>query len=115
MLWCAAACGLGPVARHTTAPPGAGDVTTVPATASPASPVARYPNLDRFADPLDRVVYRSAFDVCTLAGPEGMAKGYGGQADDPTSVARAYAEFADPTRPVPAVQGCLDGLAAAAP
>jgi hypothetical protein len=107
----AAACGMGPVGPDATASdPPTSTVTTGPAATG--TPFDRYPSEDRYGDPLDRLVYRAAFDDCALFGAERLATGYGGRAEDPSSLARAYAEFADPSRPVPATQGCLDGLAA---
>ena len=105
----AAACGLGPVDQHTTTAP-APAVTA----AAPSSPGAgdRYPGVDAYADPLDRLAYRSAFDQCALFGVERLADDLGVRPDDRASVAEAYAEFADPSRSIPAARGCADGLAA---
>jgi hypothetical protein len=120
LLVLAAACGSGPGAvRPAGPPPGATSTTTATATTATTGTTApdapRYPNLDRFTDPLDRYTYRSSFDRCAIAGAEGLSGDYGGSAEDPASVARAYARFVDPAHEEAAAAGCLDGLLQAGP
>jgi len=106
----AAACGLGPVDSVPTTRPA---VTGVAATPAPTRTANGYPGVAAFTDPLDRLAYRSGFDHCSLFGAEQLADDLGVRSSDPRSVAAAWADFADPSRPVPASRGCLDGLAAA--
>ena len=91
-------------------------------TSSPPSPSdqARYPNLSRFTDPFDQFAYKSAYSDCRLLGVDRMAEGFGGDPDDPPSVARAYAVGTFPESVPESVehreatfQGCLDGFKAA--
>ncbi len=104
----ATACGLPSVPpRASTAPdpgPSAARTTSVPVP--PSAP---------FVSPIDRLIYRTAFDQCSISGVDGAARDYGGDAADPTTVANAYARFASPDHIQPAYQGCLDGLQAPTP
>ena len=106
------------------APPGAihdaGSATPSPAITSTLSPSAEptYPSLKRFTDPFDRFAYKAAYSDCRLIGVERTAEGFGGDSDDPLSVARAYAvaTFPEPVEHREAIfQGCLDGFKAATP
>ena len=126
LLVLSAACGAGPSAAppSSTGPSatGAGPDVTSPspggttASGQPAgSSGPRYPNVDRYADPLERLAYRSAFAACAIAGAEMLASDYGGSAADPASVARAYARFVNPTHEDASAQGCLDALQPAGP
>jgi hypothetical protein len=104
----ATACGLPSVPpRATTAPdPGPAQRTTAASSAAPDPPSAP------FVSPIDRLIYRVAFDRCSISRVDGAARDYGGDASDPTTVANAYARFASPDHIQPAYQGCLDGLQA---
>jgi hypothetical protein len=82
------------------------------ASLTPTGP--SYPNLDRFTAPLDRFAYRAAYDECGIGDPVGLAHAYGGSPTDPASIARAYAEFANPSHAEAASLGCLDALRTAA-
>ena len=80
---------------------------------SQATPTPEYPNLSRFADPLDRFAYRSAYSDCHLIGVAGTADAFGGDPNDPRAVARAYAEavFGSSGEHLEATfQGCLDAF-----
>ena len=102
----ATACGLPSVPpRATTAP----DPGPAPRTTAAPSSVAEPPGAP-FVSPIDRLIYRVAFDQCSISGVQGAAKDYGGNSSDPTTVANAYARFASPDHIQPAYQGCLDGL-----
>jgi hypothetical protein len=83
-------------------------------TPSPSrSDEVRYPNLSRFTDPFDRFAYKSAFSDCRLIGVEGTAEAFGGDPDDPSSVARAYAVATFPNieeHREATSQGCLDAF-----
>ena len=89
---------------------------TLTPSLSPADEV-RYPSLSRFTDPVDRFAYKSAYSDCRLIGVERTAEAFGGDADAPSSVARAYAvaifreseEHREATS-----QGCLDAFEAEA-
>lgn len=97
--------------------------STVRATPSPAvtssslspSDGPRYPNLRRFTDPFDRFAYKVAYSDCRLIGVDRTAEGFGGDPEDPPSVARAYAVgiFPESVEHREATfQGCLDGFKA---
>jgi hypothetical protein len=76
-----------------------------------------YPNLSRFADPLDRFAYKSAYSDCRLIGVDGTADAFGGDPGDPSSVARAYARSILPSSEEhrgATFRGCLDGFEAEA-
>jgi hypothetical protein len=83
-------------------------------TPSPSlSDEVRYPNLSRFTDPLDRFAYKSAYSDCRLIGVEGTAEAFGGDPDDPSSVARAYAVATFPNieeQRQATFRGCLDAF-----
>ena len=115
--WITGACGAGPGAvgplESTTTAPAPATAATTGIEPTPDAP--SYPNLDRFADPLDRYAYRSGFGRCSIGDAGSLAGDYGGTADDPASIARAYARFANPTHEAAAEQGCLDGLRATSP
>jgi hypothetical protein len=119
ILLAATACSGEPGASSPSPIPDTGGTTpSATVTSSPPSPSdqARYPNLSGFTDPFDRLAYESAYSDCGLLGVDRMAEGFGGDPDDPPSVARAYAaatfpesvEHRDATS-----QGCLDGFKAA--
>jgi hypothetical protein len=85
-------------------------------TSPPATP--RYPNVKRYSDPFDRFAYKSAYADCRLFGVDGTADGFGGDPQDPPSVARAYAMATFPDaveRQAATLRGCLDGFRAASP
>lgn len=92
----------------------------MPSTGTPSpSPgdAPEYPNLSRFADPFDRFAYKSAYSDCRLIGVESTADAFGGDPDDPSSVARAYAESVLPSseeHQEATFRGCLDGFEAEA-
>jgi hypothetical protein len=74
--------------------------------------------LKRFNDPFDRFAYKSAYSDCRLIGVDGTAEGFGGDPENPPSVARAYAAaiFPDSVKHRDATyQGCLDGFEARTP
>jgi hypothetical protein len=117
MVLLAAACGgeVGTRPRSPGPPPRASEPTSAltPSDAAPSVTVPRYPNLSKFTDPFDRSVYRSAYSDCNLVGVENAADAYGGNPDDPASVARGYAAATFPqsvARREPAFQGCLDAF-----
>jgi hypothetical protein len=96
-------------------PPRASEPTSglTPSDAAPSDAVPRYPNLSKFTDAFDRSVYKSAYSDCNLVGVENAADAYGGNPDDPASVARGYAAATFPqsvTRREAAFQGCLDAF-----
>jgi len=100
--------------------PGTGSATPSPAVTSSASPsdAATYPNLSRFSDPFDRFAYKSAYSDCLLIGVDGTADAFGGDPEDPSSVARAYAVtiFPEPEQPREATfRGCLDAFETGTP
>lgn len=71
----------------------------------------RYQNLSKYTDPLDRLSYKLAYSDCRVLGPDRTAEAYGGEPDDPASVARAYAAFVHGTQQEdPAFRGCLDAF-----
>lgn len=73
-------------------PDSASSTTSSSVTSSPShSQAPEYPNLSRFVDPLDRFAYKSAYSDCHLIGVAGTADAYGGDPNEPSSVARAYA------------------------
>lgn len=78
----------------------------------PPSPedTPEYPNLSRFVDPLDQFAYKSAYSDCRLVGVDGTADAFGGDPDDPGSVARAYAVAVFPERREASFRGCLDAF-----
>jgi hypothetical protein len=93
---------------------------TPPSTGTPSPPpgdAPEYQNLSRFADPLDRFAYKSAYSDCRLIGVDGTADAFGGDPDAPSSVARAYAEAILPSSEdhrEATFLGCLDGFEAEA-
>lgn len=100
--------------------PGTGSATPSPAVTSSPSPsdAATYPNLSRFSDPFDRFAYKSAYSDCRLIGVDGTADAFGGDPEDPSSVARAYAVtiFPEPEQPREATfRGCLDAFETGTP
>lgn len=118
ILLAASACSGEPGAPSPSPIPDSGSATPSPAvTSSSPSPSdgPRYPNLRRFTDPFDRFAYKSAYSDCGLLGVDRMAEGFGGDPDDPLSVARAYAvgTFPESVEHQEATfQGCLDGFKA---
>jgi hypothetical protein len=93
---------------------------TPPSTETPSpSPgdAPEYPNLSRFADPFDRFAYKSAYSDCRLIGVDGTGDAFGGDPENPSSVARAYAESILPSSEghrEAIFRGCLDGFEAEA-
>lgn len=113
----AAACRgeVGPRPRSPGPRPHASEPTSalIPSKAAPSDAVLRYPNLSKFTDPFDRSVYKSAYSDCNLVGVENAADAYGGNSDDPASVARGYAAATFPqsvARREAAFRGCLDAF-----
>lgn len=96
--------------------PGTGSATpSPPVTSSPPSPSVGpgYPNLSRFTDPFDRFAYKSAYSECRVIGVDGMAEAFGGDPNQPPSVARAYAVTTFPEsvdHRQATFQGCLDAF-----
>jgi hypothetical protein len=95
--------------------PSASPATTLgPASSSPTtSDGARYPNLSSFTDPFDRFAYKSAYSDCGLIGLDKTADAFGGEPNDPTSVARTYAVAVFPESEEPreaTFRGCLDAF-----
>jgi hypothetical protein len=95
--------------------PGTASATPSPTvTSSPSTPdAARYPNLSSFSDPFDRFAYKSAYSDCRLIGVVRAAEAFGGDPDEPSSVARAYAATNFPTsteRREASSRGCLDAF-----
>jgi hypothetical protein len=121
LLLLAAACGGEPGAPSPSPTPDTGSATQSPAVTSPSPSTSggpRYPNLREFTDPFDRFAYKAAYSDCRLIGVDKTAEGFGGDPDDPPSVARAYAVaiFAESVEHRDATfQGCLDGFKAATP
>ena len=114
------ACGPSRSPRVPSPTPDSGSTTTSSsATFSPSPPQAPdYPNLSRFVDPLDRFAYKSAYSDCHLIGVAGTADAYGGDPNDPSAVARAYAAaiFATSEQHREATfQGCLDAFETESP
>ena len=83
-------------------------------TSSPAPlDAATYPNLSRYSDPFDRFVYKSAYSECSLFGIAGIAEVFGGDANDPSLIAQAYAVATFPSSEEhrePTFRGCLDAF-----
>jgi hypothetical protein len=97
-----------PVPEATGATPSP-TVTSSPAT----SDAVRYPNLSIFSDPFDRLAYKLAYSDCRVIGVIRAAVAFGGDPDDPSSVARAYAVISFPSseeRRGASSRGCLDGF-----
>lgn len=87
-------------------------ITSSPSHSQP-TPTPEYPNLSRFADPLDRFAYKSAYSDCHLIGVAGTADAFGGDPNDPRAVARAYAEAvfgSSEEHLVATFRGCLDAF-----
>jgi hypothetical protein len=85
---------------------------TVASVPSPSDP-GTYPRLSRFRDPVDRFMYQSSYSDCHLLGIEGTAEVFGGDPNDPDSVAQAYAVATFPNLEMhrePTFWGCLDAL-----
>ena len=110
------ACALGASTPAASPSPSTGSSTPSPVVTSPSpSDATTYPNLSRFSDPLDRVNYKSAYSLCKFLGVAGTADEFGGESDDPNSVARAYAEATFPRLEEyrePPFWDCLDALKA---
>ena len=92
-----------------------GSATPSPAVTSSPSPLdaATYPNLPRFSYPYDRFAYKSAYSECRLFGVAGATEVFGGDSNDPSSVAQAYAVATFPSSEEhrePTFQGCLDAF-----
>lgn len=84
---------------------------TVTFSPSP-SDAARYPNLSSFSDLFDRLAYKWAYSDCRI-GVIRAADAFGGDPEEPSSVARAYAESNFPTleeRREASSRGCLDAF-----
>jgi hypothetical protein len=116
MLLAAAACSDEPGIASRSPTPRPGSVTPSPAvTSSSPSPsnAADYPNLSRFTDPFDRFAYKYAYSDCGLLGVVWTAETFGGDPDQPLSVARAYAEATFPQsvdHQAATLRGCLDAF-----
>ena len=121
VLLTAAACSTQPTGATT--PPigdtGGAAPSSAASSASSAPPATpSYANLKRFKDPFDRFAYMSAYADCRLLGVEGTADGFGGDPEDPSTVAHAYAMATFPDaveRQAATLRGCLDGFRAASP
>jgi hypothetical protein len=97
---------LGGTTPETLPPPS---VASSSPSSTPTEP--RYLNLGKFTDPLDRFSYKSAYSDCRLLGLDRTVEAYGGESEDPASVARAYAAFVHGAQQEdPALQGCLDAF-----
>jgi hypothetical protein len=95
--------------------PGTASATPFPTVTSSPSPPdpARYPNLSSFSDPFDRLAYKLGYSDCRLIGVVRAAEAWGGDPDDPSSVASGYAVTNYPTlkeRRGASFRGCLDAL-----
>jgi hypothetical protein len=91
--------------------------TAAPSATVSSSPslsdALKYPNLSRFTDPFDRFAYKSAYGDCRVVGVQAAAEAWGGNPNDPSSVARAYAvaTFRESEEHREAsFQGCLDAF-----
>jgi hypothetical protein len=109
------ACTPGANTRPLSPIPGAASATPSPTvTSSPSTPdPARYPNLSSFSDPFDRLAYKLAYSDCRLIGVVRAAEAWGGDPDDPSSVASGYAVTNFPTsheRRGASFRGCLDAF-----
>jgi hypothetical protein len=119
LLLVATACGREPSAQSPSPIPDTVSATPSPGVTSsglPPSDGPRFPNLRRFTDPFDRFAYKTAYSDCRLRGVDRTAEGFGGDPQDPPSVARAYAVavFAESVEHREATfQGCIDGFMAA--
>jgi hypothetical protein len=99
---------------------GTGSATPSPIVTSSPSPsdAPTYPNLSRFTDPFDRFAYKSAYSDCRLIGVIGAADAFGGDSNDPSSVARAYAVATFPSSEEhreATFRGCLDAFETGTP
>lgn len=86
---------------------------TVTSSGPSPSNAPGYPNLSRFTDPFDRFAYKSAYSDCRLLGVDGTAEAFGGDSNDPHSVAQAYAVAIFPESMAhreATFQGCLDAF-----
>jgi hypothetical protein len=121
MLLTAAACSGEPGTSFrspTLQPSNATPSPTVASSGPSPSNAAGYPNLSRFTDPFDRFAYKSAYSDCRFIGLDGAAEAFGGDPDDPRSVARAYAVATFPQsveHREATSQGCLDAFETGAP
>jgi hypothetical protein len=111
-----ASCSGEPGTRSRPASPPIGSQPSSP-TVTPSSPspsdAGRFANIWRFSDAFDRFAYKSAYSDCRLIGVDGTAEAFGGDPDDPRSVARAYAVSTFPQsveHREATFQGCLDGF-----
>jgi hypothetical protein len=100
----APACGLPSVTPGRTTGPG---LSADPPSSS-RSP--KYPNEAAFGSPIERLIYRGAYDQCAISGIQGAAIDYGGDEGNLASIATAYAQFTNADNFQPAYQGCLDAL-----
>lgn len=116
VLLAAAACAGEPrIQSRGPSPPPGGPAPSSTVTSSSPSPsdTARYPNLSRFNDAFDRFAYKSAYSDCRFIGVDATAEAFGGDPDDPRSVARAYAVATFPQsveHREATLQGCLDAF-----
>src|SRR6266511_6154429 len=79
-------------------PTGAASPTSAHSSPSLTPTEPRYQNLYKYTDPLERLSYKLAYSDCRVLGPDRTAEAYGGEPDDPASVARAYAAFVHGTQ-----------------
>lgn len=106
------ACGPSVSTPSASQPPSTTAFTPSSTETLPPSPedTPEYPNLSKFVDPLDQFAYKSAYSDCRLIGVDGTADAFGGDPDDPGSVARAYAVAVFPERREAPFRGCLDAF-----
>jgi len=116
MLLTAAACSgePGTSSRSPSLQQGSATPSPIVTSSGPSrSNAADYPNLSRFTDPFDRFAYKSAYSDCRFIGVDGIAEAFGGDPEEPRSVAQAYAVTAFPQSLEPreaTFQGCLDAF-----
>jgi hypothetical protein len=104
-----------PAATRDTAVPASDRGSSPPARQSPVSPpvaATPYPNAGLYTSAGDRIAYSAGYTDCSALSPDGLASGYGGDAKDPASLARAYAVGTVPAYEAAAERGCLDGMQA---
>ena len=94
--------------------PRTGSATPPPAVTSP-SPLdaVTYPNLSRYSDSFDRFAYKFAYSECSLYRIAGTAEVFGGDSNDPSSIAQAFAMATFPgsdEHREPTFRGCLDAF-----
>ena len=111
----ATACGPDPGAspRGSTAALASATPSNTVTHSSPQPNTTEYPNLSRFTDPFDRFAYKSGFSQCQLLGIDSIAEAFGGDPDEPPSVARSYAVAIFPQsveHREATFRGCLDAF-----